>query len=190
MKRADLLSVGLAGAATAFTEAIVGWLLPAAFGEAFAGAVAPARVLILAGFFMGMRRIYVVFLQGVGRPGRTGIGEAIALVTLLALAAVLVPLLSLMGASLALLGAAVASNVYLLLGAARPDRCLGASREPGRRRRCTRAGFAIARVTDVDTSGSVWRRKTGGRLPTSASGRPDLVGIRSSGRTTSTGQIP
>ena len=114
MRRAALLSVVLAGAATLFAEAIVGWLLPAAFGDAYVGAVAPARVLILAGFFMGMRRIFVVFLQGLGRPGRTGVGETIALVTLLAFAAVFVPLLGLLGASLALLGAAIAANAYLL----------------------------------------------------------------------------
>ena len=51
-------------------------LLPSPFGTAFAGAIAPARILILAGFFMGMRRIFVVFLQSVGRPGRTVVGEA------------------------------------------------------------------------------------------------------------------
>jgi O-antigen/teichoic acid export membrane protein len=114
MKRTVFLAAALAAAATVFAEAIVGWLLPAAFGDAFAGAIAPARVLIVAGFFMGMRRIFVVFLQGVGRPGRTGVGETLALVTLLVLAALLVPILSLMGASLALLGAAVAANIYLL----------------------------------------------------------------------------
>jgi O-antigen/teichoic acid export membrane protein len=114
MKRAVFIAAALAAAATVFAEAIVGWLLPAAFGDAFVGAVAPARVLIVAGFFMGMRRIFVVFLQGVGRPGRTGVGETLALATLLVLAALLVPILSLMGASLALLGAAVAANIYLL----------------------------------------------------------------------------
>ena len=63
---------------------------------------------------MGMRRIFTVFLQGLGRPGSTGIGEMLALATLLVLAALLVPFLSLLGASLALLGAAVAANLYLL----------------------------------------------------------------------------
>lgn len=114
MKRALLLAVLVAGAATIFTEAIVGWLLPAAFGDAFAQAVVPARILILAGFFMGLRRILVVFLQGVGRPGHTGVGEAIGLATLLLLAALLVPTLGLPGASLALLGSALVANLYLL----------------------------------------------------------------------------
>ena len=114
MKRAGLLAAAIAAAATVFAEAIVGWLLPAAFGGAFLSAVAPARILILAGFFMGMRRIFVVFLQGVGRPGRTGIGEAVALLTLLALASLLIPVFGLLGASLSLLGAAVAGNLYLL----------------------------------------------------------------------------
>ena len=114
MRRAILVSVGLAGAATAFAEAIVGWVLPVAFGSSFSGAIPAARVLILAGFFMGSRRIFVVFLQGLGRPGPTGVGELLALVTLLGLAAILVPLFSLVGASLALLGAAVVANVFLI----------------------------------------------------------------------------
>jgi O-antigen/teichoic acid export membrane protein len=115
MKRTFLIAVALAAAAAFFAEAIVGWLLPIAFGQAFAGAVAPARVLIVAGFFMGVRRILVVFLQAIGRPGRTGVGELVALVTLLVFAAVLIPLLGLVGAALALLVAAVAANCYLLL---------------------------------------------------------------------------
>ena len=114
MKRSVWLAVALAGAATVFAEAIVGWLLPLAFGEAFAGAVMPARVLILAGFFMGLRRILVVLLQGFGRPGRTGVGEAVGLAVLLLLGALLVPTLGLLGASLSLLGAALAANAYLL----------------------------------------------------------------------------
>jgi O-antigen/teichoic acid export membrane protein len=114
MKQAVFLSAALAGAATVFTEAIVGWLLPAAFGGAYSGAVGPARVLIVAGFFMGMRRIFVVVLQAVGRPGRTGVSEALALFTLLGLAALLVPILGILGGSLALLGAAVAANLNLL----------------------------------------------------------------------------
>lgn len=114
MTRTVLLALGLAAAATVFAEAIVGWLLPAAFGGAFAGAIAPARILILAGFFMGMRRIFVVFLQAVGRPGRTGVGEMVALGTLLVLALFLVPILGLVGASLALLGSAAAANIYLV----------------------------------------------------------------------------
>lgn len=115
VKRALLLAVLVAGAAAIFTEAIVGWLLPAAFGDAFAQAVVPARILILAGFFMGLRRILVVFLQGVGRPGRTGVGETIGLATLLLLAALLVPTLGLLGASLSLLGSALVANLYLFL---------------------------------------------------------------------------
>jgi stage V sporulation protein B len=114
MTRTVLLALALAAAATIFAEAIVGWLLPAAFGGAFAGAIAPARILILAGFFMGIRRIFVVFLQAVGRPGHTGVGEMAALGTLLVLAVLLVPILGLIGASLALLGSAATANIYLL----------------------------------------------------------------------------
>jgi O-antigen/teichoic acid export membrane protein len=114
MRRTAFLAVALAGGAALLAEAIVGWILPVAFGTDFAGAIPPARVLILAGFFMAVRRILVVFLLAIGRPGHTAVGEGIALLTLFAFAAVLVPILGLVGASVALLAAAMAANLYLL----------------------------------------------------------------------------
>jgi O-antigen/teichoic acid export membrane protein len=114
IRRTAISAVSIAGAASVFAEAIVGWLLPAAFGSSFAPAVPVARVLIVAGFLLSFRRILVVFLQAAGRPGRTAIGEGIALAILAIAAVILVPVLGLMGAALALILAAVIANAYLL----------------------------------------------------------------------------
>ncbi len=91
------------------------WLLPFAFGASFAPAVSAARILIVAGFFLSIRRILVVFLQAVGRPGHTGYGELAALAVLVAFALLLVPPLGIVGAGFALLLAAGASDAYLLI---------------------------------------------------------------------------
>lgn len=115
IRRTAVGAVLIAAAASIFAEAIVGWLLPLAFGSSFAPAVPVARVLIVAGFLLSCRRILVVFLQAAGRPGRTAIGELLALVTLAGAAAILVPLIGLMGAAFALILAASVADAYLLL---------------------------------------------------------------------------
>lgn len=114
MRRMTILAVALAGATAVGTEIVVGPLLPFAFGGSFAGAIPAARILIVAGFFLALRRILVVFLQGVGAPGHTGVGEVIALVVLVVAALILVPALGLAGASLALLAAALSASAYVL----------------------------------------------------------------------------
>jgi O-antigen/teichoic acid export membrane protein len=114
IRRTAAVAALIAGGATVFAESIVGWLLPLAFGTSFAAAIPAARVLIVAGFLLSFRRILVVFHQAAGRPGRTAPGEAIALVTLVLAAAILVPLLGLIGAGCALILAALIANAYLL----------------------------------------------------------------------------
>ena len=119
------------GGTTVLAELIVAWLLPLAFGANFASAVPAARLLIVAGFFLSIRRILVVFLQAVGRPGRTGVGEVAALVVLAVFAVLLIPPLGIVGASTALVLAAGASDVYLWLALRRGpahDRLLARSR--------------------------------------------------------------
>jgi O-antigen/teichoic acid export membrane protein len=127
IRRSAISAASLAGGAALFTQAIVGWLLPLAFGASFAAAIPVARVLIVAGFLLSFRRILVVFLQAAGHPGRTAAGEGVALVTLAIAAAILVPLFGLIGAACALILAAVIADAYLLwmlrayLGDARSD---------------------------------------------------------------------
>jgi O-antigen/teichoic acid export membrane protein len=114
IRRTGIGALCISAGASLFAEAIVGWLLPFAFGSSFAPAIPVARVLIVAGFLLSFRRILVVFLQAAGRPGRTAVGEAIGLGALAITAAVLVPLLGMIGAAYALVLGAIIANVYLL----------------------------------------------------------------------------
>jgi O-antigen/teichoic acid export membrane protein len=114
MKRIALGAVLMAAIATLLAEGIVGFVLPFAFGQAFSPAIPVARVLILAGFFFGLRRVLVVFLNAIGRPGTTTLGEGLSLVALVVFAAALTPPLHLIGASTALVLAAVVSDAYLM----------------------------------------------------------------------------
>jgi O-antigen/teichoic acid export membrane protein len=114
IRRTAIGAIWIAGGAALFGEAIVGWLLPAAFGASFAAAVPVARILIVAGFLLSYRRILVVFLQAAGRPGRTAVGEAVGLGILAVGAIALVPTLGLVGAAYALILAAVVADAYLL----------------------------------------------------------------------------
>ena len=115
IKRTAIAAALIAGCTTLFAEVIVAWLLPLAFGASFAPAIPAARVLIIAGFFLSIRRILVIFLQAVGRPGHTGVGEVVALGVLVISAVLLVPPLGLIGASTALVLAAGTSDAYLWL---------------------------------------------------------------------------
>jgi O-antigen/teichoic acid export membrane protein len=115
MRRTGLVAIVLAAAVAVFAEAILSWLLPAAFGQSFTGAIPVTRVLIIAGFFLAVRRILIVFLQALGRPGRTAVGEAIALSILVALAVLLVPIFGLVGAGCALLVAAIFADTFLVI---------------------------------------------------------------------------
>jgi O-antigen/teichoic acid export membrane protein len=115
MRRTATFAVLIAACTTLLAELVVAWLLPFAFGANFAPAVPAARILIVAGFLLSVRRILVIFLQALGRPGHTGVGEAAALCVLGIFALVLIPPLGIVGASIALLLAAGASDVYLCL---------------------------------------------------------------------------
>ncbi|HXC76385.1 MAG TPA: polysaccharide biosynthesis C-terminal domain-containing protein [Candidatus Acidoferrum sp.] len=115
MKRTAVAAAIIAGGTTLFAELIVAWLLPVAFGASFSPAIPAARILIVAGFFLSLRRILVVFLQAVGRPGHTAVGEATALGVLAISAVLLIPPLGIVGAGCALAVAALASDVYLWL---------------------------------------------------------------------------
>lgn len=112
--RLSLWTVGVASLTTMLAEILVGILLPLLFGSAFLQALPVARVLIIAGFFLALRRMLVVFLQALGRPGRTTIAEIAAIAALFVFATVLIPPFGLLGAAAALLLAAVASTAYLV----------------------------------------------------------------------------
>jgi O-antigen/teichoic acid export membrane protein len=114
IRKTALGAICISAGASVLAEAIVGWLLPFAFGANFAAAIPVARVLIVAGFLLSFRRILIVFLQAAGRPGRTAVGEVIGLGTLALGAAALVPLFGMIGAAYALILGAVVADIYLL----------------------------------------------------------------------------
>lgn len=95
-------------------EGIVGWLLPLAFGHAFSHAVPVARLLILAGFFLSMRRVLGPLLLAIGCPGHGAIAEGLGLCVLAAMAATLIPAAGITGAAVALTVAAAAADGYML----------------------------------------------------------------------------
>lgn len=49
-------------------EALVGWLIPLVFGQAFAGSVPAARLLLVAAFFLSIRRVLADALRGFEQP--------------------------------------------------------------------------------------------------------------------------
>jgi len=69
------------------------------FGDAFAAAAGPTRVLVLAAVLLSVNRVLEAILRAVGRPLDAGVAELIALGATLAGLAVLVPLIGLMGAA-------------------------------------------------------------------------------------------
>ena len=58
-------------------------LLPFFFGEEFEGAVGVARVLLVGGLFIGMRRVLSDGARGIGRPGAGTMAEAVSWVVLI-----------------------------------------------------------------------------------------------------------
>jgi O-antigen/teichoic acid export membrane protein len=115
MRDTAAAAIFVAAVATLGAELVVAPLLPFVFGSGFAGAIPVARVLIIAGFFLSLRRLLVVFLQADSRPGQTSVGEFVAFTTLVLLAVVLVPRLGIMGAGVALVVAALVADLYLVL---------------------------------------------------------------------------
>ena len=76
------LAAGCAGAV--LLELVVGFVLPWAFGDDAQAAVPVARILILAGLALGLRRVGAAVLLGLGRPGAGTIAEVAGFVVLLA----------------------------------------------------------------------------------------------------------
>lgn len=107
-------ATALAALTCVATEIAVGFVLPWAFGSQFVDAVPAARVLIVAGLFLALRRILMTDLQALGWPGHAAIGELVSVGSLALVAAVLVPVAGLIGASAAVLLIAVCADVYLL----------------------------------------------------------------------------
>jgi O-antigen/teichoic acid export membrane protein len=56
-------------------EALIGWLIPLFFGQAFAGSVPLARILLIGSLFLGLRRVLTDGTRGAGHPGLGTLAE-------------------------------------------------------------------------------------------------------------------
>ncbi len=88
-------------------------LIRLCFGDAFAPAAGPTRLLLLAVVLLSVNRVLEAVLRGVGRPLDAGVAELIALGATLAGLAVLVPLFDLIGAAGASLLAYGVSSAWM-----------------------------------------------------------------------------
>jgi enterobacterial common antigen flippase len=110
-----VLAAGLAAAA--------GLIIPVLFGQEFEPAVPIARILLLGGGLLAVRRIVVDFARGAGRPGIGTAGELAAWVVLVPSFAIAVPVWGAEGAAAAVAAsAAVALAVSALMLYRRPVR--------------------------------------------------------------------
>jgi O-antigen/teichoic acid export membrane protein len=97
LPRAALLTMG-----TALPLLIIaGFVIPALYGDAFEGAVTPARIILLALAFDGVAGVISAYLYGVGRPGLNSWAMALGLVATVALDLLLIPGFEATGAAVA-----------------------------------------------------------------------------------------
>ena len=120
------------GSAALVLFVLAGPILRLLYGEAFAPAAAPFRVLLLGAVAMGMRRIVGETLGGLGRPRANSVSHVLATVALAASLSILVPRWGIMGAAWSVAGAhafdLVVAGTWLLVTLAwARDRRRGAS---------------------------------------------------------------
>jgi O-antigen/teichoic acid export membrane protein len=74
--RFALASVVLGGAVVIALEVVMGWVVPFFFGSAFIHSVETARILLVASFFVSVRRVLGDCVRGAGMPSLGSIAEA------------------------------------------------------------------------------------------------------------------
>ncbi len=84
-----------------------------AFGREFLPALTSARILVVGGFFLGMRRLLTSLLQALGRPGRASFAEGLGVATLLVLLPPGILMLHESGAALSISLSALVTSLYL-----------------------------------------------------------------------------
>jgi O-antigen/teichoic acid export membrane protein len=100
------------------------WLIRTFFGDAYAAAAGPGRVLLLAAVALSAGRVLGALLRAVGRPLDAGLAELFALVATVLGLVLLLPALGLAGAAFTSLGAYLLSSGWM---AGRVARALGVS---------------------------------------------------------------
>jgi len=111
-------------AVTVPVVAALPWLIRVFFGNAYAAAAGPGRVLLLAAVALSAGRVLGALLRAVGRPLDAGLAELFALVATVLGLVLLLPALGLAGAALTSLGAYLLSSGWM---AGRVARALGVS---------------------------------------------------------------
>lgn len=125
MWRFSLAGTALAAVVVVAVELAAGWLVPFFFGHAFVRAVPLARLLMISALLYSARRVLTEAARGRGFIGLGSLGEAVSLVLLLPLLAVLVPAFGAEGVAGALAGSAGVSLLVLCVGILRSDRTRG-----------------------------------------------------------------
>ncbi|MBI5246011.1 MAG: oligosaccharide flippase family protein [Elusimicrobia bacterium] len=77
------------------------WVLPFLFSKDYSGAIFPARILLVAALFQGVNSVLGNSLRGLGEPGKPALSEGLGLVVTVALLALLLPPLGILGAAIA-----------------------------------------------------------------------------------------
>jgi O-antigen/teichoic acid export membrane protein len=101
-------------------ELSVSWLVPFFFGEDFIDAVPIARILLVAGLVLGVRRVLSGAITGAGRPGYAALSEVGTWIVLAMTLPLLLPRWGAQGAALAVVIASAVPLVVLILFASRP----------------------------------------------------------------------
>jgi len=100
-------------------EFTVGWLIVLFFGPSFAAAAGVARVLLIAAFFLGVRRVLSDAARGAHRPLAGSVAEITSWAVLIPALFILTPLFDLYGVAAALTLASAASLGVIVQGARR-----------------------------------------------------------------------
>lgn len=110
------IGTGVGLTAVVLTESVIGPILTPAFGEQAAAATDVARILVVAGLFLGLRRLAGGMLQGLGRPMAATYAEVSGLAVMMGSMVPLSQLWGVEGAGVALLlGGLVAFVVDVIM---------------------------------------------------------------------------
>lgn len=100
-------------------ELSVGWIIPTFFGAVYAAAVPLTRLLLVAAFLFGIRRVMSDSLRGAGYPHDGTLAEIVAWIVLVTLLFTVGNRLNVETFALALSGAAAASVITMILRSTR-----------------------------------------------------------------------
>ena len=109
-----LLSLGTAVVVVVAVESVLNVILPLLFGAEFTGAISVTRILIVAGLFLGLRRVLADGARGAGYPGAGTVAELVAWAVLIPALWALTTRLGLIGVATAFAAAAGSGMLFLV----------------------------------------------------------------------------